>query len=205
MSTPFQNRLVGTIIVAAVAIIVLPDLLDGEKNRNQADFENIPQAPQFESTREIKTFPEEKLDALPQEQVVDEVAVEDQTEENTPANVVPEDANTKIEPVAQQPKTKQTKPEQTTTSLPEKAVAQQAWVIQLGSFRDKNNVNALVKKLRASGYTTFTRPVKTKTGELTKVFIGPELIQSKLEKQLPKLEKEFSLKGRIARFSPTNN
>mgnify|MGYP000249854740 CR=1 FL=1 len=41
MSTPFQNRLVGTIIVAAVAIIVLPDLLDGNKKTFQDEFEKL--------------------------------------------------------------------------------------------------------------------------------------------------------------------
>ena len=48
MSTPFQNRLVGTIIVAAVAIIVLPDLLDGNKKTFQDEFEQIPPPPQVE-------------------------------------------------------------------------------------------------------------------------------------------------------------
>ena len=55
MSTPFQNRLVGTIIVAAAVVIFLPDVLDGKKNTNQTDFEAIPKAPNFTGKIEKKT------------------------------------------------------------------------------------------------------------------------------------------------------
>ena len=48
MSTPFQNRLVGTIIVAAVAIIFFPDFLDGDKKTYQAEFETIPTSPKVD-------------------------------------------------------------------------------------------------------------------------------------------------------------
>ena len=67
MSTPFQNRLVGTIIVAAVAIIVLPDILDGDKKTYQDNFETIPTAPEVDFPVANKAFPKEKLTKLPQE------------------------------------------------------------------------------------------------------------------------------------------
>ena len=60
MSTPFQNRLVGTIIVAAIAIIVLPDLLDGNKKTFQDEFEQIPPPPKVEFVKEEKIFPRDK-------------------------------------------------------------------------------------------------------------------------------------------------
>ena len=60
-STPFQNRLVGTVIVASVIIIFLPDLLDGKKKSHQTDFEKIPQVPMFTGKINKNLFPEHKL------------------------------------------------------------------------------------------------------------------------------------------------
>ncbi|MEN8814987.1 MAG: SPOR domain-containing protein, partial [Glaciecola sp.] len=42
MNTALQNRLVGTILVVALAVIFLPDLLDGQKQVQQDIQINIP-------------------------------------------------------------------------------------------------------------------------------------------------------------------
>ena len=217
MSTPFQNRLVGTIIVAAAAIIFLPDIFDGEKQTHQADFEDIPQAPKFSSTLEKKPFPNDKLNKLPVQSVSDETALDDENE-NTATNsesdgaIAKVETLTKPEPFAstttdkkpkQQVETKQETTSTKSNDLPEKAVAEQAWVIQLGSFRHKKNVQDLANKLKQNGYTVFTKPIKTKSGTLTKVFVGPELSKKTLEKKLPKLKELTKVQGKIARFSPT--
>ena len=76
MSTPFQNRLVGTIIVAAVAIIVLPDLLDGNKKTFQDEFEQIPPPPQVEFVKATKNFPHDKIVEVPEETLSDELALD---------------------------------------------------------------------------------------------------------------------------------
>nr|WP_246455013.1 SPOR domain-containing protein [Thalassotalea piscium] len=88
--------------------------------------------------------------------------------------------------------------------MPEKAVLKEAWVIQLGSFRHKKNVDDLLKKLKDNGYTAFSKPIKTRTGNLTKVFIGPELIKSSLEKKVPALKELTTVEGKVARFTPTD-
>lgn len=216
MSTPFQNRLVGTVIVAAMAIIFLPDLLDGEKQTYQEAFEKIPQAPTVNFTRETKDFPTEKLDKLPKDKIVNELAIDDDVlpEENKlqtkPDEKLTTDNNTSTS-AKHKLTDKQINTDKTTSlgsnakvikALPEKAKANTAWVIQLGSFRHKNNVDELVKKLEKAGYTVFTKPIKTKTGTLTKVFVGPELIKTSLEKKIPKLKQLTKVQGKVARFSP---
>ncbi len=87
--------------------------------------------------------------------------------------------------------------------MPEKASPQHAWAIQLGSFRHKKNVDELVNKLESAGHTAFTKPIKTKNGALTKVFVGPELIKSSLEKKIPALKALTNVQGKVARFKPT--
>jgi len=209
LSTPFQNRLVGTIIVAAVAIIFLPDLLDGDKKTYQDNFETIPAVPQVDFPKANKNFPVEKLANLAQDNISDEPALDDQNVIDS-AKALKERGVT-VSTLSKEPSFS-TVPAPTLTEIPadkivkkapSKAIADQAWVIQLGSFRHQNNVDELVSKLKEAGYTVFTKPIKTKSGKLTKVFIGPELIKSSLEKKLPALKKLTNVQGKVARFYPT--
>ena len=227
MSTPFQNRLVGTIIVAAAVIIFLPSLLDGKKKSNQKDFEPIPQAPTFTGKMNKKPFPEEKLiikdkAIIYNEQAQDNLLKIDNSEQsssnkNTQSvesqvtkatinkiKVTPAIKDKKIVasvPIEVKDKSTETKP--VSDEQPPKSVNKEAWVIQLGSFKHKSNVAELVTKLKRNGYTVFTKPIKTKNGTLTKVFVGPELIKATLMKKIAALKKLTNVQGKIARFYPT--
>ncbi len=232
LSTPFQNRLVGTVIVAAAVIIFLPDLLDGKKTSNQTDFKEIPQAPAFTGEMIKKPFPEQKLvikdkATIFNEQAQDELlqtnntthsstqnsskantqVIKNQTTKTTvqKAKVTPA---TKAKKIVTTPPLKKAKAKSAITKpvlgqQPPKAINKEAWVIQLGSFKHKSNVAELVAKLKRNGYTVFTKPINTKQGTLTKVFVGPELIKTSLIKKIPALKKLTNVQGKIARFYPT--
>lgn len=217
MSTPFQNRLVGTIIVAAAVIIFLPDVLDGEKKSNQADFDAIPKAPTFTGKITKKAFPKEKLilkekPIIFNEQAKDELLKTNDDDSLNQSGDIKGD-KTEVTPatkakkitVKNSSKTKNIsaieKPE--LGQQPVKALNKKAWAIQLGSFKHKSNVAELVAKLKSNGYTVFTKPIRTKKGTLTKVFVGPELIKASLTKKLPALKKLTNVQGKVARFYPT--
>jgi len=215
LSTPFQNRLVGTIIVAAAVIIFLPDVLDGKKKSNQADFDAIPQAPTFTGKITKKTFPEKKLVLKEKPVTFNEQAKDDLLLTNNEpslqksADIINGD-NAKVTPATKiksiAVKSTKNKPaiaKPTLGQQPPKAMNKEAWAIQLGSFKHKSNVAELVTKLKKNGYTVFTKPIKTKQGVLTKVFVGPELIKVSLTKKLPALKKLTNVQGKVARFYPT--
>jgi DedD protein len=208
LSTPFQNRLVGTIIVAAVAIIVLPDLLDGNKKTYQDEFDKIPPPPKVEFVKTTRNFPQDKMVNVTEEILSNETALDDEF------STADKDAKSKVEAVEVETKPivdsktqneikKQPVIITPANILPEKSVIKQAWVVQLGSFRHKKNVAQLLLKLKDNGYTAFTKPIKTKSGTLIKVFIGPELVQNSLKKKIPALKKLTGVQGKIARFYPT--
>lgn len=231
MSTPFQNRLVGTIIVAAAIIIFLPDVLDGKKTSNQTDFDKIPQVPAFTGEMINKPFPEQKLVKKDKAITFNEQAQDDQlkidniaqTSEKSSSKinnkaVEGQATNTNIEKTKVTPASKVNKIVANTSSKaktksaitkpilgqqPPKSFNKEAWVIQLGSFKHKSNVAELVAKLKRNGYTVFTKPIKTKKGTLTKVCVGPELIKQTLIKKIPALKKLTNVQGKIARFYPT--
>ena len=77
-----------------------------------------------------------------------------------------------------------------------------AWTIQLGSFKNAANVEALVKSLRAKGFSAYTLPTKPVDGKLTKVFVGPNISKDKLVAMQPDIEKQTKLKGRIVAYNP---
>ena len=214
MSTPFQNRLVGTIIVAAAVIIFLPDVLDGKKKSNQTDFDAIPKAPTFTGKMTKKAFPEEELVLKEKPVVFNEQAKDEQLLTNDePRLNNSDDDKVKVTPAI---KVKNIAVNKTLSinnnsaiekpvlgQQPTKAVNKKAWAIQLGSFKHKSNVAELVTKLEKNGYTVFTKPISTKQGTLTKVFVGPELIKSSLTKKLPALKKLTNVQGKVTRFYPT--
>lgn len=225
MSTPFQNRLVGTIIVAAAIIIFLPDVLDGKKTSNQTDFDAIPKAPTFTGKMTKKTFPEKDLVLKEKPIVFNEKAKDEQllTNNELSTHSLEEKKKNNTRSVNSQktivtPATK-TKTIENSTVLkdrtnsviekpplgqqPAKAVSKEAWVIQLGSFKHKSNVAELVNKLKTNGYSAFTKPIQTKQGTLTKVFVGPELIKLSLTKKIPALKKLTNVQGKVSRFYPS--
>jgi DedD protein len=218
LSTPFQNRLVGTIVISAVAIIFLPDIFDGEKHTEQSTFDAIPKAPVYQGNKEVKSFPTAQLSQIAEGPISDEKAVDEDTlpssslTETVDKSAEKEDTNT-IVVTAVNPNPEFA--EQTTdnsnrieiknadqnkveTSIPEN----KSWVIQLGSFKHRKNVDALITNLKKNNYVVFTRPIKTHSGILTKVFIGPELSKKALESKLDKLYKLTSMKGTITEFKP---
>ncbi len=52
MASKFQNRLVGTVILVALGVIVLPGLLDGKKKHYEDEFASIPLVPKAGDTEE---------------------------------------------------------------------------------------------------------------------------------------------------------
>ncbi|WP_100656854.1 SPOR domain-containing protein [Alteromonas flava] len=197
MSSALQNRLVGTIIVVALAVIFLPDILDGKKNQETPTFVSIPVAPERSALVKPQNFPSEEVAnaaARPVE-IVNEQPVDEETstsQATVETNSIPEEEKPTGSSLA----------EQTVVEKPDVDVNEDAgWVIQLGSFRHQKNVRELLDKLEGAGYRTFSRPVETSAGRLTKVFVGPDLQYKKLEDALPHLKELTGLSGKITEFS----
>jgi DedD protein len=83
----------------------------------------------------------------------------------------------------------------------DRLLASAGWVVQLGSFRHQKNVQELLNQLEKAGYRAFSRPVKTNSGTLTKVFVGPDLQKANLENALSHLKELTKLQGRVTPFT----
>ncbi|MCU5772795.1 cell division protein DedD [Erwiniaceae bacterium BAC15a-03b] len=75
MASKFQNRLVGTVILVAVGVIVLPGLLDGKKKHYKEEFAAIPLVPKPDDQQDTDMVPpvSQSLPAQPPEGAGDAV------------------------------------------------------------------------------------------------------------------------------------
>lgn len=196
MASKFQSRLVGTIILVAVGVIVLPDVLDGKKLHYKEEFASIPIKPELDS--DVENFeilePVEDDVSLPESPVT---ATVDESEEPQVAVSEPEP-----EPVTKPEETKQ--PEQVEVAVrpveEKNQYEDSAWIIQLMALKNHENAVALVEDLQKRGYQAH---VKKETA-FTRVIVGPDVSKSKLERQVKELQKITGSKGQLLKFKPLN-
>ncbi|WJG08286.1 SPOR domain-containing protein [Aliiglaciecola sp. LCG003] len=213
MSSALQNRLVGTIIIVALAVIFLPDILDGKKQTSEDVFVSLPERPQMAAVQSAESFPAEqvKQQTIRKAEIIPDVATDDFDIANNEAATIESADASPSSSASNQPSGVDVDraivdpAEQNTATQPatqnDNLLADAGWVVQLGVFRHQKNVRELLSTLRNAGYRAFSRPVKTSTGELTKVFVGPELDKEKLAKALPHLRELTNLQGRISPFT----
>ncbi|RTZ16354.1 SPOR domain-containing protein [Vibrio aquaticus] len=177
MASKFQNRLVGTIILVAIGVIVLPDVLDGKKTHYKEEIASIPLKPELDS--ELESFevmdPVDDSHSLPDTPVaVTEYG--DSSEDDKPLPVVVKE-------------------------VPERNEYQDSgWIVQLMALKNADNAKNLVNDLQKRGYQAHTKP----ENGFTRVIIGPDVSKSKLERQIIELEKITGSKGQLLKFKPLN-
>ncbi|KTF09732.1 SPOR domain-containing protein [Pseudoalteromonas sp. 10-33] len=229
MNSSFINRLVGTSIVVIAAIVFIPNILDGEKVHYKEGFKAIPERPEFKTidlqdsindqVAIAEPLKQDKIeDISPDDDILeqdDTIAQSDYASEEkiVEASAIPSAIETEVvEPQVAKVK-EETKVSEQVVKVAPKPIATRksdenltdmAYVVQLGSFSHAANVKALQAKLTSKGFNTFTKPIKTPNGTLTKVFVGPSLDKTELEKQLPELKKLTKLNGKITQYEVTN-
>lgn len=179
MASKFQNRLVGTIILVAIGVIVLPDVLDGKKTHYKEEIASIPLKPELDS--ELESFevmdPVDDSHSLPDTPVeVTEYGESSDVQDDKPLPVVVKE-------------------------VPERNEYQDSgWIVQLMALKNADNAKNLVNDLQKRGYQAHTKP----ENGFTRVIIGPDVSKSKLERQIIELEKITGSKGQLLKFKPLN-
>ncbi|MBS9866330.1 SPOR domain-containing protein [Vibrio alginolyticus] len=198
MASKFQSRLVGTIILVAVGVIVLPDVLDGKKLHYKEEFASIPIKPELDS--DVENF--EILEPVEDDITLPDSPVEAVVQEREDAQVAVSEPEPAPAPTSKPEVIKQ--PEQVevvTRPVQEKnQYEDSAWIIQLMALKNHENAVALVADLQKRGYQAHTK----KENEFTRVIVGPDVSKSKLERQVQELQKITGSKGQLLKFKPLN-
>lgn len=194
MSSAFQNRLVGTMVVVALSVTFLPDLLDGKKEQRREVFPMIPPHPAFESVavsedafNTIETEPKQVLEA----------------DDILPQEVVPVTAGQKTKVVKVKSKQKKVKKEELQKF--KKLDHHSSWTLQVGTFKNGNNAEKLIAKLRLNGFKAYSVPSKIIDGRLTKIFVGPSVKRNELEALQEKVKKITQSKSVVLKFDPLHS
>lgn len=213
MASKFQNRLVGTIILVAVGVIVLPVLLDGDKKYNEDQFAAIPLIPKEGEQDEIDAVNpiNQTMPTMPSEgassamiteaaQTGTQVPAEESPGGSTTSNVPPgaDPLPPVVIPDKQPPPKPEPKPGPKPEPKPEKAPQGQAYVVQLGALSNARKVEEIVATLRLSGYQVYTVP----RGKLTLIMVGPSASQAELKSSLGELRQLTGLDGRVQAYKP---
>ena len=178
MEEGLKKRLVGAAVLASLAVIFVPMLID-EPVVSHPELREIPPPP------ERQDFASEML----REPVIRPEPVRvDLT------SAQPQAATEPGPPSKPQPKP-------TPASKTERPAALTAWVIQVGSFSSRENAEKLVAKLRKAGFQTpDAERVELQGNTRYRVRVGPMVQKDKARRLLPKVDKVSGTQGRILRF-----
>jgi DedD protein len=196
MEQNIKNRLVGIIVIFAMAVIFLPMILDGSGMRKEKFEIVIPPPPVIDSNPQFDTKIIElnaKAEAIPEleQQFVDEVSSENQVK-RTP---VTDEASSK-----QEPEHASIKVPATAKAVPAK-VGGISWVLQVGSFQDRNKALMQRDKLRKSNIAAvFIEQFNVKNKPSYRVRLGPFVNREQTRVAQNKIKAKHDIDGIIMKY-----
>ena len=203
-----KQRLVGIAVIFALAVIFLPMILDGSGVRKNTLEVEIPPQPVVNFNPEFEQKIVElhaKVENLPslEPQVVDqgssesENKIERKTEQPEQKEAVPEQPPK--QPVSTTKKESQPEPE------PEAEVARvggDTWVLQVGSYKDREKALSQRDKLRKSNIAAvFTEKFILDGEPIYRVRLGPFLNRDQSKVALNKIKAKYDLDGLIMKYN----
>ncbi|MBV6287768.1 SPOR domain-containing protein [Pseudomonas aegrilactucae] len=201
-----KQRMVGALVLVALAVIFLPMLFTREDELRQVQVE-APAAPAVPALPQVQVEPV----AVPEPQVIPDEALAAQQPSApstpiAPAPVVePEPAPAPAAPQAQPATPAPAKP----VATPPKAAATApskvdvnglpvSWSVQLASLSNRANAENLQKTLRSQGYNAYIRAADG----TNRVFVGPLIERAEAERLRDVINRQQKLKGFVVRFQP---
>ena len=175
MNENLKQRIVGALVLVALAVIFVPLLFDFSGQRELDTTSQIPPRPDIQPVKVAEPVrPENIIPAKPAEEIF-QFGVDSNVEGS---DTVPET------------------PALSSDGIPV------AWVLQVGSFRDEASAKALLNGLLKDGYQAFVREKKAASGSLSRVFVGPLVLKKKLVQQKSAIDKKYRVDAILVRFEP---
>ena len=196
MNQGAKQRIVGTVVLLALALIFLPIIFDGQGSYEAPVTSRIPDTPIISILPEpVQSRPVIVNDTQPIEPAIAARVnlVEEAVSEIEEAAVI-EEAAAEVEITESQAIFSREVPALSDAGLP------QGWSVRLGSFSDAENASNLLGRLQEAGYKAYTRDISSDQGSLTGVFVGPWLDRGQVNEYQRKLQEEFSLAGLVVRY-----
>ncbi len=219
MDQQLKQRLVGVTVIFSLAVIFLPMLLDGAGDRPKHLEISIPTPPEVPSyfiveekvnelTNKVVRLPQ--LEPLIVDQAGDPPDSKKSAEKTTGQLVAEKKTQAKDTAVLKKPAAEPSKSTTTATSKPQVKVDKQpvkkqvggtSWVIQVGSFSEKNKAYKQRDKLRKSGFSAvFIEKFKHNGVLKYRVRMGPFISRDKAKVIGNKIRAKYDIKGLLMRY-----
>lgn len=215
----YKQRMVGALVLIAIAVIFLPMLFtrEDETRSVRVDAPAAPEAPVMQSVQiEPVAVPEPQqitqIEATPPSSVPPSRPIAPAPVQQA-APAAPAVSTAPSAPVASAPKPA-VKPAPVPAQAPVQAPAPTqakaapagvdanglsvSWSVQLASMSNRANADNLQKTLRAQGYNAY---IRTADG-VNRVFVGPLIERGEADRLRDQLDKQQKLKGIVVRFQP---
>ena len=201
----YKQRMVGALVLVALAVIFLPMLFtrEDEQRQIQVDVPTAPQVPVMPQVQ-VEPVPVPEPQPIAEEPAPPEDVVQEQV---APPPAAPAPAAVVSKPVAAV-KAPAVTPAQTVAQAPAKLDTTQkrvdanglpvSWSVQLVSLSNRASADNLQKTLRNQGYDAYVRS----SGGMNRVFVGPLLERAEADRLRDMLGKQQNLKGFVVRFQP---
>ena len=183
-----KQRIVGTIVIASLALIFLPIIFDGQGSHQTQTASRIPEQPV------VPILPEPQQSRPVIISDADLVVTETKPEPERVTKTIEESASDLIEVSASEPGFTRDIPTLNSAGLPN------GWSIRLGSFSEASNATNLMQRLQTAGYKAYIRDIDSEQVELTGVFVGPWLERALVNDYIDQLRDEFQLEGMVVRY-----
>jgi DedD protein len=198
MDQNIKNRLVGLVVIFALAVIFLPMILDGSGVRKDELEVVIPPQPVVSANPGFETKIIElnaRVEDLPdlEPRVIDEGSPENQIERNPEPEV-----SVQAEP-ASKPEVDQTQAKAEAT--PPTRTGGDSWVLQVGSFQDRSKAMAQRDKIRKSNIAAvFIEQFKNDNKSSFRVRLGPFVNRDQSRVAQNKIKAKHDIDGIIMKY-----
>ncbi|MDD0978726.1 SPOR domain-containing protein [Pseudomonas shahriarae] len=217
LDSAYKQRMVGALVLVALAVIFLPMLFSRQDEQRQVTVE-APAAPQAPVMPQVQVEPVvvPEPQALPEEEPVPtDAEIAEQQAPSAPiqpsvpvVKPAPAPAPAPVvaaKPAAPAPAPKPVAPQPAAPGKPDVGQSRIdpnglpiSWSVQLASLSNRESAEALQKTLRSQGYNAYIRTANGKN----RVFVGPLIERAEADRLRDLLGRQQNLKGFVVRFQP---
>ncbi|QKZ03665.1 SPOR domain-containing protein [Pseudomonas eucalypticola] len=216
----FKQRMVGALVLIALAVIFLPMLFSRQDEQRQVrvDAPEAPQAPVVQQVK-VEPVPVPEQQNLPQDaESVEAQAAPTAPPPSMPVAPAPPAPPSQRAPVQTQAQAPAPAPKPAPVAKPAPAPAPVAkadpaaskidanglpvsWAVQLASLSNRASADSLQKSLRSQGYNAYVRSADG----MNRVFVGPLIERAEAERLRDLISRQQNVKGFVVRFQPERN
>ena len=180
-----KQRIIGAIVLAALAVILLPMALDFN---GQYKVDRSSQIPERPSIAPVDIAPERTLS--PESIELSESASNADQMFHFEAGRKVAKEQTDDTWLQEEP------PALSTEGVPK------AWILQVASFSEPDKAKALTEKLRGDKYKAYSRVSSGEEKTVYRVYVGPKILKTNLLQEQLAIEEKYKIQTLLLRFEP---